>query len=199
MKLYLTIIVGGASIIFAINSYYTVWWLSLLLTVASVFGCIILHGGSAGFTYSLRKFIKPTAKYFNVSKKEKRFWECLGVRIYKDHLPDLGGKFVGFEKGRLANPKDLDYITKYIHETCIGELGHILGAIMGFAVMLFMPMNYFWLTFALPCAVVNMFLAILPTIVMRYNRHKLTALYKVVEIQNKREEMKKSKEETPET
>jgi hypothetical protein len=185
-----------ATIAFAVNAIFMEWWLSLLLTLVGVVGCIILHAGGSGLVYSLRKFIKPEAKYFKVSKKETRFWERLGVRLYKDRLPDLGAKFVGFEKARLANPKDLDYIKKYIHETCVGEIGHIVGGILGFAVMAFMPFSYYWLSIALPCAIVNLFLATLPFIVMRYNRHKLVALHKIIEIQNKREETKKNKEET---
>jgi L-cystine uptake protein TcyP (sodium:dicarboxylate symporter family) len=117
------------------------------------------------------------------------------VRWYKDKLPDLGAKFVGFEKARLANPKDAVYLKKYIHEVCIGEIGHIVGGILGFAIMATMPVSYFWLSIALPCAVVNLVLAIMPIITMRYNRHKLVALLKIVEMQNKRDEAKKNKEE----
>ena len=195
MKLYVLVIVIAASILALINAFFMPWWLSPALVTYSVIGCIALHGAGAGIIYSMRRFIKPTSWYFKVSKRETRFWEFFGVRKFKDLLPDLGGKFVGFEKARLANPKDTEYIKKYIHETCVGEIGHILGGILGFAVLLLLPMHYYWLIIALPCAVVNLFLAILPIITMRYNRYKLLSLLKIVEIQNLREERKKTEEE----
>lgn len=200
MKLYIIIIAISAGIVFVVNAIIMPWsllWLCFVLIVFGVVGVTALHGAGSAFIYSLRRFIHPRSRYFKVSKKEKRFWQYFGVRKFKDYLPDLGGKLVGFEKRRVANPKDTDYIKTYIHETCVGEIGHIVGGILGFAVMLFMPAHGYWLYFGLPCAIVNLLLAIMPVIAMRYNRHKLVALCQVIEFQNKRNETRvavKSKE-----
>ena len=190
MKFYALVIVISAGIICAANCLFTsaAVWLCVVLTVSAVIGLVILHGAGSAFIYSLRKHINPKSKYFNVSRKEKRFWEFFGVRKFKDYLPDLGAAFVGFAKGKIAEPKDIKYLEKYIHETCVGEIGHIAGACLGYLIMLCMPVNNFWLYIALPCAVVNMFLAIMPMIAMRYNRYKLTGLLKIVEMQVKKSE-----------
>ena len=193
MKLYLLIISVAGAIIFALNCLVTPTLLCLILVTSAILGLIILHGAGAGITYSLRRFISPKRKYYNVSNKERKFWERLGVRKFKDHLPDLGKLFVGFSKAKIADPKDIEYIKKYIHETCVGEVGHFVGALLGFLIMACMPINHFWLTIALPCAIVNMVLAILPMIVMRYNRYKLTGLLKIAEIQAKREQKQEIK------
>lgn len=180
MKFYLAVIVVSAGTIFALNCLATPVWISLVVTVGCVIGLIILHGAGSGITYSFRNHINPQAKYFKVSGKGRKRLERLGVRKFKDHLPDLGKLFVGFSKTKIADPKDPEYIKKYIHETCVGEIGHIVGALAGFLIMACVPVNHYWLTIALPCAVVNMVLAIMPIIAMRYNRYKLTVLLKVV-------------------
>jgi len=177
MKLYIIVILLAAVIVFALNCLVMPVWLCLGLVAAATVGTIALHGIGSGLTYALRKLINPNAKYFVVSAKEKRFWECLGVRKFKDLLPDLGG-IVGFSKAKLVAPKDPEYVEKYLYETCIGEIGHILGALLGYLLLLCMPMKNYWLYIALPGAVVNTFLAILLIIALRYNRHKLAILHK---------------------
>lgn len=76
-------------------------------------------------------------RYFQVSKKEVGFYEKLKIRKWKDKVPELG-KSAGFSKRNLQS-LEIDYLKKFIYETCIGEILHLSGAILGFAWLFLFP------------------------------------------------------------
>ena len=69
----------------------------------------------------------------------------------------------------------LEYIEKFIIECNKGVLTHRIGYFVGFFAMLTVP-NICAFTIALPIAIVNLFLNILPTIVLRYNTPMLISM-----------------------
>ena len=113
---------------------------------------------------------------YHVSETEKKLYKKLKVRLWKDKVWELGG-LGGFSKKYLKKPDDSEYIEKFIIECYKGVLTHRLSYPVGFLAMLFLP-NVCALTVALPVAVVNLFLNILPTLALRYNTPKLKALLK---------------------
>ncbi len=108
---------------------------------------------------------------YNVSEFEKTLYKKIKVRSWKDKVWELGG-LSGFSKKKLASPSSPEYIEKFIIECNKGVLTHRLSYLIGFLSMLFIP-NMCAFTIALPVAVVNLFLNILPTIILRYNTPKL--------------------------
>ena len=66
---------------------------------------------------------------------------------------------------------------RFIIECNKGVLTHRLSYPIGFLAMLTLP-NICAITIALPVAVVNLFLNILPTLALRYNTPKLKAMLK---------------------
>jgi hypothetical protein len=104
-------------------------------------------------------------------------WEILGVRAFKDLLPD-GGQLVGFAKNKIADPNDPAYVKKYIHESCIGEVGHIFGTLLAAATpALFLPFGgKYWLTFGISGVILSCILGFMPIMALRYNRYKLVIL-----------------------
>ena len=113
-------------------------------------------------------------KLYRVSKKETRIYKKLRVREWKDKVWELGG-LGGFSKKKLVDPTNPKYIEKFIIECNKGVMTHKLSYPVGFLVMLTLP-GTCALTIALPVAVVNLFLNILPTMVLRYNTPMLTAI-----------------------
>ena len=111
---------------------------------------------------------------YKVSEAEKKLYKRLKVRLWKDKVWELGW-LGGFSKKHLASPNEPGYIEKFIIECNKGVLTHRLSYPIGFLPMLFIPNICAW-TIACPVAVVNLFLNILPTIVLRYNTPKLKAL-----------------------
>ena len=96
------------------------------------------------------------------------------MRSWKDKVWELGG-LGGFSKKSLENPDSPEYIEKFIIECNKGVLTHRLSYPIGFLPMLFIP-NICAIAF--PVAAVNLFLNILPTLVLRYNTPKLRIMLK---------------------
>ena len=113
---------------------------------------------------------------YQVSEKEKRLYKKLKVRKWKDQVWELGG-LGGFSKKSLAEPGSPAYIERFIIECNKGVLTHRLSYPIGFLPMVFIP-NICAFSIALPVAVVNLFLNILPTLALRYNTPKLQLILK---------------------
>ena len=122
------------------------------------------------------RFFGVNNPLYNVSEFERKLYKKLNVRTWKDKLWELGG-LGGFSKKNLATPNSPEYIEKFIIECNKGVLTHRLSYPIGFLPMLLIP-NVCVYSIALPIAVVNLFLNILPTLALRYNTPKLHAMLK---------------------
>ena len=177
MKLYLTIIGVAAAIISAINiACGTASWYYVLIAVAL---CVALEFAiDGGMAILIRltpdRWYPAFSKHFAVSEWEKKFNLRLKVRLWKDKIWELGG-LGGFSKKKLLSPDDPAYIEKFIIECHKGVVTHRLSYPLGFLVMLIFP-NICAFTVALPVALVNLFLNILPTLALRYNTPMLQGM-----------------------
>ena len=108
---------------------------------------------------------------YRVSETELKLYKTLKVRKWKDKIWDLGG-LGGFSKKHLDAPNNAAYIERFIIECNKGVLTHRLSYPIGFLPMCFIP-GICAFSIALPVAIVNLFLNILPTIALRYNTPKL--------------------------
>ena len=113
---------------------------------------------------------------FFVSNTEKSLYKKLRVRLWKDKVWELGG-LGGFSKKILKEPSNPKYIEKFIVECNKGVVTHRLSYPIGFLTMITLP-NVCAFTIAFPVAIVNLYLNILPTIILRYNTPKLKAILK---------------------
>ena len=103
-----------------------------------------------------------------------RLYKKLKVRLWKDKVWELGG-LGGFSKKRLASPDDPAYIEKFIIECNKGVVVHRLSYFIGFLAMLTLT-GVSKFSIALPVALVNLYLNILPTLALRYNTPKLKSM-----------------------
>lgn len=128
-------------------------------------------------------------KIFTVSAKEKKFYEKIYIRKWKEKIPEIG-HFTGFRKNKIADPKSEEYLQRFLMEICYGEIGHFFGLFFGFAIMLFFPffdMKDLFFIITSCIAAINILLT-LPTIfVLRYNSYKLSVLLKNLQKRKKRE------------
>ena len=129
------------------------------------------------------KKINPFAKIYQTGKKERAFYERLGVRRWKDIIPESGKYLCHFSKTNVEQPNNNEYVLKFLRETCYAEIMHIISIFFGFILLIFIPCK---LTIVLPVCIVNAVLQLLPVIVQRYNRVRLISLYNF----NKRKEEK---------
>ena len=113
---------------------------------------------------------------YKVSEAEKKLYKRLKVRLWKDKVWELGG-LGGFSKKNLCEPGNPEYIELFIIECNKGVLTHRLSYPIGFLAMATLP-GICAFTVALPIAAINLFLNILPTLILRYNTPKLQEVLK---------------------
>ena len=179
MKLYLSAIGVAMAIISAINIIFnTATWFNVIIAVVLCTAAQFALDGLIAIIINKTpdKFFAVNNPLYSVSETEKNLYKKLKVRNWKDKVWELGG-LGGFSKKNLANPNSPEYIEKFIIECNKGVLTHRLSYLIGFLPMLFIP-NVCALTIALPVAMVNLFLNILPTLALRNNTPKLHAMLK---------------------
>lgn len=135
------------------------------------------------------KLFSPDKKSFSAGKGECRFYEKLGIKKWKDKIPELG-KLTNFRKNKIRDPKNNEYVARYIKEANYGVSVHIACIIFGLTVV-FVNLKY-WYCIGVPVAVVNAVYNALSLFILRYNLPKLHTLYKLNE---RRERLEKKKEE----
>lgn len=113
---------------------------------------------------------------YRVSAKEKKFYEKLKIRKWKDKMPEWG-KLTGFSKNQIARPRDNEYLDKYFLELCYGEVIHFLSVPASLFVFWFVP-SAMSLSLALPVTIVNILCNLPSLFILRYNSYKLEVLYK---------------------
>ena len=177
MKFYLTVIGTAMLTLSAINLICrtAAWYWVILLVVVCTALQFALDGLIAIIINKMPdRLFGVDNPLYRVSKFEQTLYKKIKVRKWKDKVWELGG-LGGFSKRNLADPGSPAYIEKFIIECNKGVLTHRLSYPIGFLPMLFIP-HVCALTIALPVALVNLFLNILPTLVLRYNTPKLTMM-----------------------
>ena len=176
MILYSSIILICMAIISTLNILfvpfgYTAWQV-IGLVCFSVFAEIIIDLILAGIIHSMpEKWFSPDKKFFCVSKRERKFYEKLGIKKWKDKVLELGA-IGGFRKNKLKDSNDPDYLKLFLVESNKGIVIHISNIILGFLVIFCIPLKN-WLVISIPVAIVNTFLGLLPIFILRYNIPKL--------------------------
>ena len=177
MKLYLTVIGTAMAVISAVN--VAIGTADVHVIVALVVLCTALQFALDGIIAIIinkmpDRLFGINSPLYNVSEAEKKLYKKLKVRRWKAKVWELGG-LGGFSKKSLVEPENPEYIEKFSIECNKGVLTHRLSYPIGFLPMVFIP-GMCSLTVALPVALVNLFLNILPTIVLRYNTPKLKGI-----------------------
>ena len=152
-------------------------WQIILITCLYTLSAIAVDGIIAFIVRYLfpKKWFTEERGGFAAGKKRARFYEKLGIKRWKDLVVELGF-FTGFSKSKIEDANSSAYVARYIREANYGVVIHIVSVFLGFVLLLF-KFKYS-LTFALPVALVNAFLNLLPYFILRYNLRKLHVLYK---------------------
>lgn len=129
-----------------------------------------------------KKVANHNSKAYTVSQKEKLFYEKLKIRKWKDGVPEIG-HFTGVRKNKIADPKSVEYLERFLLEACYGELGHFCILFIGFTILLFgfipaFPKMSLWLSISIPVSIINVFLNLPSLFILRYNSYKLEILLK---------------------
>ena len=98
-------------------------------------------------------------------------------------MPDLG-MFTKFQKGKITDPMNNEYIDRYILEASYGVVIHYMSVPFSILVLLLgliEPGNLATWTVGVPVMVVNMVLILLPALTLKYNLPKLLRVHDINE------------------
>lgn len=181
----------GVNAVFAAPRFGVSFWFILGAVLINVVAVIAVDGLFAFLIRRLpEKWFGHERRFFQVSAKEKKFYEKLKIRKWKDKVPELG-QFTNFHKNKVAEPRNNVYLERYMLEAAYGEVIHLAGCFLGFVIIFFYPLKY-WLCFGFPVAVINLIMHILPYFILRYNFYKMKVLYR----SNERKQRRAAEKET---
>ena len=167
------VIAGVNALCFQMNFFAV-----LLFALLAIIAVVIVDAIVAIACRALPKKCVPYgAKIYQVSGKEKRFYEKLFIRKWKDKVPEIG-HFTGFRKTKVQDPKSVEYVERFLLECRYGEVVHFVSCLVGFVILFPLPnapIYHFPVTIAV--AAINALLNVLPLFVLRYNFYKLDCLY----------------------
>jgi len=123
------------------------------------------------------RFFQKDKRAYRLSKGEKKFYDLIGVKKWKEKVPELGG-FTSFHKDHVADPFNNDYIERFILEARYGISIHLWSVPLGFLVIfldyqMFSGTSSLYLTMAIPLACINAILVVAPAFILKYNLPKL--------------------------
>ena len=177
MKLYLSTIGIAMTVIAVFNTALgvTSWYYAIIAVIWCTALQFALDGTIAILINKMPDgWFGVDNRLYHVSKWERALYKRLKVRNWKDKVWELGG-LGGFSKKKVLEPSNPAYIEKFIIECNKGVLTHRLSYFVGFLAMLTLQ-GTSALTVALPVAVVNLYLNVLPTLALRYNTPMLKTL-----------------------
>ena len=204
MLLYSIIMVVGMAITITLNAFFNPlykdkWWMYIILVVAFVVVAILIDGLVAAIIRKMpEKYFSEDKGIYKASRKELIFYKKIGVDKWKNYVPELG-MFTGFSKGKVVNPNDNEYIGRFILEARYGVAIHLWSVPFSFLLLLGDYNMYtghpnIIFTIALPVAVVNAILIVLPAFILKFNLHRLVKIYesnKRMEERHKQKELEK--------
>ena len=158
----------------------------VLLTILITFIALLaIDAIVAAIVHALpRKWFNPFKKIYKVFDWERKFYTKIGIKKWKDMIPETGAALTGFGKDKVIDLKTKEYVMKFMEETVYAEVLHFLSFIVSF-VVIFINLKLAWLV-GIPMILCNGVLQIMPVMTQRYNRPKLMVLYK----RNQRRESK---------
>lgn len=127
-------------------------------------------------------------KIFKVYRWERKFYEKLGIKQWKDKVWELGG-LGGFRKNKINDPTNPEYFERFIMESNKGLVTHIISVFAVFLCIPFFP-QFAW-TIGFPASMVGLVLHTLPSLILRYNIPKLTVARERARRNKVREEKEK--------
>ncbi len=172
------LLICGFNLIFASLKLKSVFFATLIsIALAYLIDLIV----SAIVMLLPKNFFNPKNKVFKVFSWERKFYEKIKIRAWKGLIPIGKGPLgLGLRKDILIDKNNINYLNRFLIESCRAETMHFYSVFLGFLILL-LGKNY--LSITIPVAFVNAFLQLLPFMVQRYLRPKLLIALKRAEKQ----------------
>ena len=191
LKYYITIIIVSLIALFTINIfvlenmkiiYVFAWEMAGFFAVVGVdiIVAVIIHALP-------RKLMNPFYKRYKVFKWEKSFYEHIGIKKWKDYIPETGAQLCNLGKSKVDKKSDNEYLYMFLEETIYAEIMHFISAFLGLGLIFVFP-NKLMFSMMRPIMVINFLLQLPPAFIQRYNRPRLLKLYEFNKRHKKTEE-----------
>lgn len=158
------------------------WVYYLLAVIIYVLASVLVDGIVAFIIRRLpSKLIKDDKFPIRLGKKEEALFKKIKVDKWKKFMPDLGA-FTKFPKGQITDPKNNEYISRFILEAGYGVIIHYVSVFTAPLILLlgFIDRgNLATLTVGIPVMIVNIVLILLPALALKYNLPKLKRIYEI--------------------
>ncbi|MDD3069337.1 MAG: hypothetical protein PHR89_03985, partial [Bacilli bacterium] len=124
MLIYVTIIVLSTAICALLNIFFNPinepWYYYAIYSVIFTISLIMIDALIAIIIRKMpeRLFLKDK-RIYRLGQKEKKFFDLIGVKKWKEKVPELGG-FTSFHKDRIVDPFNNDYLNRFILEAHYG-------------------------------------------------------------------------------
>lgn len=171
---------------YVVNLSILAFWQVLVIFIVALVVLIALNAVCAIISAKVLpdKVYNSQNKFFIPGKAEIKFYNRLSIKKWKDKTAEWG-KLNGFSKKNIENPKDPQYIKKFILECNKGYLGHFSSIIVSTLVLICVP-KCLILPMALPMFITAFLLNYIPIMILRYNVSRLNSLLRFAERNNKR-------------
>ena len=130
-----------------------------------------------------KKWYSENNKIFNERKFERKFYEKIGLKRWKNNVP----QFLKIDDINKTKEKvDKEYLEHFISETRRGEFMHFIDILFAYIAAIFLPWRFF-LRYTLPILVVWTIFNLISIWIQRYNRPRLKKALERVEREAARE------------
>lgn len=159
---------------------FALWEISLTYVFALAFILAVNAIAAVVFAKCLpKKCFNKDSKFYSPSKKECNFYEKIGIKKWKDKTLEFG-QLNGFKKDKIENPKDPEYINKFILECNKGFMVHLISIIASVSIFFAVPSGYV-LPMALPMFITSFIINHMSIMILRYNVPRLKTVLRFVE------------------
>ena len=178
--IFFTGVVASVGLGFLANHQTMPFWQVLVIFVVALIILLVINAICALVCskWLPKKFYNSKSKFYNPNKSEIDFYNKLQIKKWKDKTLEWG-KLNGFSKSKIENPKDPEYIQKFILECNKGYLGHLISIFASLFILLCVPKTLI-LPMALPMFITSFLINYLSVAILRFNVARLNTLLKFV-------------------
>ena len=199
MSLFTISLIIGFSAVILLNMIFSF----AFSTALYLFLCfVIVMLPAAGFLFIgrpiFKKYYKEDWKAFRENKFTSFIAKVTRVKTWKDKIP-VGGRVAGFRMNKLENPKSVEYLERYMFESCFAEYLHFsifAWCFVAMVILLVCIPKYLFFRMVFPIAILFAYQNITSVIIQWYMRPRIVKyrdslkLRQQYQIKNKIEEVK---------
>lgn len=186
MSLWTVTLIVGYALIIILNLIFS-FTFTTVLNLFICFAIIMLPAGVILFVGKMlpKRWFNENNKLFKINPLKQKICDFTRVKTWKDKIP-VGGRVAGFRLNEIKDPKNIEYLDRFIYESCFAQWLHgsicCYSALACFIVLainknLVLPM-------ALPIAVLFVYQNLTSTIIQWYVRPRVVRLKESVSKHN---------------